>query len=406
MSQHDLVIDNATFPSVRSDVNSALQALGSTSKGNSRPATPYAGQLWLDDNTPSATVWSLYMYDGSDDIKLGEFDSTANNFMPFVNGVSLTSFLSAYTFPGTEASLASASTTNLGSTGVFAVSITGTTTINSFGSSASTSAPLYFIRFTGALTITHNATSLILPGGANITTAAGATATMLYLGSGNWRMLSYEPALAANRLIGVGSTGGKGAVIPSGDFTFSGLNMGLNTGTSANQIVKLDWSARLPAVDGSQLLGISGMPSAVTGTLSGGSTVFTVDFTTYSAYRLDIVEMVSSPNGAFTIDLSSDGGSTYVSATRNNRDNGSAANTTSDGNSGAGSSRYNGSFVISQPSASGETCLIGSGAVSGSTDTAAHVRHGSSAAINRVRITGSSITFTGGNVILQPISKR
>ncbi len=80
MAQNDLVIANQGFAAFRADLNGALQALGSTSKGTARPATPYAGQLWLDDDTPSATVWSLYLYDGTDDILLGTVDSTNNRF--------------------------------------------------------------------------------------------------------------------------------------------------------------------------------------------------------------------------------------------------------------------------------------------------------------------------------------
>jgi len=80
MSQHDMSIANQSFPATRSDLNDALQALASTSKGTGRPATPYAGQLWLDDNTPSSTVWSLFMYDGTDDILIGYVDSTNNVF--------------------------------------------------------------------------------------------------------------------------------------------------------------------------------------------------------------------------------------------------------------------------------------------------------------------------------------
>ena len=78
MSQHDLVISNADGATVRADLNSALQALGSTSKGNTRPTTVYAGQLWLDDNTPSSTTWTLYLYDGTDDIALATFDTSGN----------------------------------------------------------------------------------------------------------------------------------------------------------------------------------------------------------------------------------------------------------------------------------------------------------------------------------------
>jgi hypothetical protein len=48
MSQNDFNIANQGFPSFRSDLNSALQALASTSSGATAPATPYANQLWYD----------------------------------------------------------------------------------------------------------------------------------------------------------------------------------------------------------------------------------------------------------------------------------------------------------------------------------------------------------------------
>lgn len=92
-----------------------------------------------------------------------------------------------------ESTLASATTTDLGSAASNMVKITGTTTITSFGSSASTANPLYFLRFTGILTLTYDGTALILPGSASITTAAGDTAVAEYLGSGNWKILSYSP---------------------------------------------------------------------------------------------------------------------------------------------------------------------------------------------------------------------
>lgn len=91
----------------------------------------------------------------------------------------------------TESTIASAATTDLGTMSSNIGSITGTTGITAFGSSANTANPLYFLRFTGILTLTNNGTSLILPGGQNITTAAGDTAVALYLGSGNWKVLHY-----------------------------------------------------------------------------------------------------------------------------------------------------------------------------------------------------------------------
>lgn len=48
MSQHDLTIDNQGFPAFRSDLNNALQALGTNSSGASEPTTTYAYQLWAD----------------------------------------------------------------------------------------------------------------------------------------------------------------------------------------------------------------------------------------------------------------------------------------------------------------------------------------------------------------------
>lgn len=83
------------------------------------------------------------------------------------------------------ADIASAATTNLAAaTGVY-VNITGTTTITSFGTVAAGAERV--LTFTGILTITYNATSMILPGAVNITTAAGDTLTFRSLGGGNWR---------------------------------------------------------------------------------------------------------------------------------------------------------------------------------------------------------------------------
>lgn len=89
-------------------------------------------------------------------------------------------------------SLASAGTTDLGAQTSPFVTVTGTTTITSLGTVAAGVAR--FVRFSGALTLTHNGTSLILPGAADIATVAGDTATFLSEGSGNWRALSYMRA--------------------------------------------------------------------------------------------------------------------------------------------------------------------------------------------------------------------
>lgn len=48
-----------------------------------------------------------------------------------------------------------------------------------------------YLKFEGAATLTHNATSLILPGAANITTADGDIGIFISEGSGNWRCVTY-----------------------------------------------------------------------------------------------------------------------------------------------------------------------------------------------------------------------
>ena len=99
---------------------------------------------------------------------------------------------------GPSTSIASATTTDLGTIGSHYASITGTTTITSFGVSgttlASTAYPFYRVAFAGALTLTYNATSMILPGGVNILTAAGDTADVVYGGGGNWAVIRYQRA--------------------------------------------------------------------------------------------------------------------------------------------------------------------------------------------------------------------
>ncbi len=85
-----------------------------------------------------------------------------------------------------QVDVASAATCNIGAATAQRVRVTGTTTITSFGTVAN---ELRFVTFAGALTLTHNGTSLILPAAANIATAAGDTAIFASDGSGYWRCL-------------------------------------------------------------------------------------------------------------------------------------------------------------------------------------------------------------------------
>jgi len=71
--------------------------------------------------------------------------------------------------------------------------VTGTTTITSINTTGGVGT-LIKLHFDGALTLTHDATDLILPGGANITTAAGDEAEFIEYASGDYRCTNYSKA--------------------------------------------------------------------------------------------------------------------------------------------------------------------------------------------------------------------
>jgi hypothetical protein len=88
-----------------------------------------------------------------------------------------------------------AGTTDIGAaTGNYVV-VSGTNTITGLG--AIQAGTRRTVEFSGVLLLTHNGTSLILPGGANITTAAGDCAEFISEGSGNWRCVNYQRVASA-----------------------------------------------------------------------------------------------------------------------------------------------------------------------------------------------------------------
>lgn len=107
--------------------------------------------------------------------------------------------------------IASATTTDLGTKATNNIQVTGTANIVSFGSSAVADQPLFFLEFTGACTLVYDATAMILPTAANITAAAGDSAVAWYLGSGNWRVISYTRE-SGNSLVSTQFPGAESAV--------------------------------------------------------------------------------------------------------------------------------------------------------------------------------------------------
>lgn len=95
---------------------------------------------------------------------------------------------------GGNATLASAATLDLGAVMAGVVDVTGTTTITAITLRVGQTRT---VRFTGVLTLTHGA-SLVLPGGASITTAAGDFATFRGYAGGVVRCIAYSFSSTAN----------------------------------------------------------------------------------------------------------------------------------------------------------------------------------------------------------------
>jgi len=174
----------------------------------------------------------------SGDTNTGLFQPAADTLAVTVGGAEVARFgANGLQSAAPWVDLASATTIDLGAQTTDNLRITGTTTITGFGTVAS--GTVRQLRFADALTLTHNGTSLILPGGANITTAAGDTATASSLGSGNWVVTAFQRAsalpflnsMATARGLGRG-TAGSGAIeeIPIGNAA-AALSLGINRGT-------------------------------------------------------------------------------------------------------------------------------------------------------------------------------
>jgi len=78
MAQSDQVVQNATFPSVRADINDNLAALFSQSSGNSAPSVTVAFQPWVDTSS-SPPVWKVRNGSNTAWITVGVLDPAGFN---------------------------------------------------------------------------------------------------------------------------------------------------------------------------------------------------------------------------------------------------------------------------------------------------------------------------------------
>lgn len=177
------------FGNAANDVN-ALQRMNA---GASAPSAPGLGTLWLQ--TPSdSTDYPLWLWDSrtSQWVWLGTLDSLHGLWVPPVGG-------------GLPQSILADDTTDLGAYPNTVLTVTGAGPVHSFGTT-SPAGVLKVLSFTGATGLGYNATSLILPGAADITTSAGDMAIAVALGSGDWQVLFFNSAALTVAQGGTGRT--------------------------------------------------------------------------------------------------------------------------------------------------------------------------------------------------------
>lgn len=209
-----------------------------------------------------------------------------------------------------EVTIASAATTNiLGAASEF-VLVTGTSTISSFGTGASKKR---FVRVNNILTITHNATSLVCPGGYSIKTAAGDSFQVVSDASSNARIVQYQRGQVPPPTLPVGSiTDYVGSFIPAGWvgcfgqavsrttyaglFAVIGVTFGVGDGSTTFNVP--DLSGRTTAGMFGQTAGrltsaVSGINGDTLGA-SGGAQSFTIAQANLPAVNLSAASLAAS----------------------------------------------------------------------------------------------------------------
>ena len=145
--------------------------------------TPTAIQLAHRVSTDNGATWGLWIHDW--------------NSLSVINELPITT-------------MSAAATLNIGAALSNTLYVTGATTITAFDSVQA--GAIRRILFYGVPRLTHNATTLILPGALDIITQLGDVAEFVSLGAGNWKCISFSRADGTSVIGGsAGATGGGSA---------------------------------------------------------------------------------------------------------------------------------------------------------------------------------------------------
>ena len=249
--------------------NGAINALATCNSGGTAPANalsgaPVTGQCWLDTST---SRYKLKWFDGFSWLTAAQFDPSSHVWMPVIGGGS--------------ASIASASTTDLGSIAENYLTVTGTATIINFGSGIPAGV-MKVLRFASSgLNITYNATSMLLPSNQSLVTVAGDTAVAVSLGSGNWMLIYNTPAATLS-----GNNAFTGTTTHAGSETFNG---GVTLNGTTNKIVNAGGPIGTP---GGRLT-LTSLSPVMTSDVSGATTVY------YTPHTSSFIQLYDGTNWAW-----------------------------------------------------------------------------------------------------------
>jgi len=179
-----------TSVSIGNNSNGSIVSFGTLQNAVDTSTASIGDGVWIDQLNPGILVFDRPSID--DIQRIGTVSrSHASQGVMVVTGAGRTNDIPTQSIWPKGADIASASTLTLGADG-HSFDVTGTTTIDEISSIGV--GMVIILKFNDALTLTHDANDLILPGGVDIITAAGDVAMFTEYDDGDWRCTGYTKA--------------------------------------------------------------------------------------------------------------------------------------------------------------------------------------------------------------------